>query len=269
MTLPSRTSAPRAQSSQDVEFLRRVADAADAGHEDHAHRPEPRHHLRVVAGAAREARVLEREGIRRTLDGGHHRRGGGRPGVAADGFDRDRRLRARGDLLCAAADDVGQRLQRVRRQVAQLDAGLDAPGDDVGGVRRHVEAADRADLPAREPRHLLSNGEHQLGAAAPARPGDRPSASSRRDSRRRRSRPGTSRSRRCPRRRRSARAGGPGSRPARCEARDRRGTTARGAPRQSGPGRRRCAAPRRLDEVRSTPGPSRRRPAGRRPRASR
>ena len=47
---PSRTVLPARQ------LLRRMADAADARHEDHAHRAEQRHHLRVVAGAARQPR---------------------------------------------------------------------------------------------------------------------------------------------------------------------------------------------------------------------
>ena len=70
----------------------------------------------------------------------------------------------------------------------------------------------------------------------------------------------TGRSRRCLRRRRSARAHGPGCRPARCAARDRRGTRPAGARRRRcGQGCRRSGGRRRRGACRSTPGPCRRR----------
>ena len=70
-----RAKAPRQQYVRAVGAVRpprqlfwRVADASDAGHEDHAHRGELRHHLCVVAGAGRHAHRRERQRSGRALD---------------------------------------------------------------------------------------------------------------------------------------------------------------------------------------------------------
>ncbi len=43
------------------EFPRRMTDAANAGNEDHAHRRQLRHHLRVMSGTARQSTTREAE----------------------------------------------------------------------------------------------------------------------------------------------------------------------------------------------------------------
>src|SRR5262249_12801567 len=62
----ARAAVPRRQ------LVGRVADPADARHEDHAHRPDERHVLRVVTGAARQPRRAEREALRRTFNRALH-----------------------------------------------------------------------------------------------------------------------------------------------------------------------------------------------------
>ena len=49
-----------------------MAQSAGARHEDHARRAEPRHHLRVVAGAGGKPPARKAEPLRRRLDERHH-----------------------------------------------------------------------------------------------------------------------------------------------------------------------------------------------------
>ena len=62
----------------------------------------------------------------------------------------------------ALANLVGQRVERVRRQIAQLDRQPDDAWNHVRRVRLHVEMTDGADLPARARRHDLAHRERQM-----------------------------------------------------------------------------------------------------------
>ena len=91
-----------------------MADPADAWDEDHAHLAELRHHLRVVTGAARQARGREPAGGRRPFDRALDFWRGQRGWIATQIRDLDRRLRLGGDLTRAGADVRGDLANLLR-----------------------------------------------------------------------------------------------------------------------------------------------------------
>src|SRR5512138_616605 len=135
------------------EFLRRMADAADARNEDHADRTDARHVLRVVPRAARHRLRAESERACRVGDARADAWIGRRRDVLVDGLVRERRPARLRDGIRLGANARVQLLNLRGIEVAELERADDDAGDHVRRARLGLDAPDGADLPARYARH--------------------------------------------------------------------------------------------------------------------
>src|SRR5687768_16779086 len=107
------------------EFPRRVADATNAGNEDHAHRRQLRHHLRVMSGTARQSTTREAESSCSSFNGFLQVDIRIRWLVGRAGGKIDRSLCLCGDICRAQPYSLGKQFQLLGRKIAEFNREAD------------------------------------------------------------------------------------------------------------------------------------------------
>jgi hypothetical protein len=110
------------------ELPRRVTAAANAWHEDLAHGRQLRHHLRVMAGIARQSTTREAKSSCSPFDGCLHIDIRIRRLVGRAGDQLDRSLRFFSDVGRAPANPLGKPFELLGRKIAEFDGETDEPG---------------------------------------------------------------------------------------------------------------------------------------------
>ena len=140
------------------EFARRVADAADARDEDHAHRAKPRHHLRVVAGAGGQAHRFQSERGSRFLDRGLNFGCGDRGRVVLDFRHKEKGAGISEDEIKEAVGKIGYTLKE--KDIVLIQTGASAYNTE----KRYL--TDHCGMTAAATRYLISQGVRLMGIDA-------------------------------------------------------------------------------------------------------